>query len=94
VPLKRFAKSFHSKTALQAVFILPDKMQNRFTVKRLCKPFSYYRTKNYNMLILLKKRFAKSFYSKTALQAVFILPDKKLQYADFIEKTICKIVSQ
>jgi len=42
------------------------------------------------MLILLKKRFAKSFYSKTALQAVLCL----FQKADFIEKTICKIALQ
>jgi len=35
------------------------------------------RTKIHNILILLKKRFAKSFYSKTALQAVLRLSQQK-----------------
>jgi hypothetical protein len=51
--IKRFAKSFYRKTALQAVYLCEkqfcrrrvDKndLQNRFTVKRLCKPFIYVR---------------------------------------------------
>jgi len=37
----------------------------------------HYRTKNHNILILSKKRFAKSFYCKTALQAVLCLFQQK-----------------
>jgi len=37
---------------------------------------AHYRIKNHNILILSKKRFAKSFYCKTALQAVLCLLQK------------------